>query len=150
MDQFLRPLSASRSPLLQWVAGPLVIVAICTWQFHSETQKARPDYFAVYLACAMLLVIYIFVTRKQNAKHADILDGGDFLRITIGALSEDVPISNIESIDAHKSGRLTIATLSLRATVRFGKDIAFFPLQKRNAAGDNEVVADLRARLNRR
>ena len=75
------------------------------------------------------------------------LDGGDFIRVAVGAVSEDVPLSNIKSVESTTQVRLTVAEIRLKVPGRLGREIVFFPLPRRNADGQNEVVANLRERI---
>jgi len=86
---------------------------------------------------------------RRHSKHEpdEVLDGGTFLRVRYGSVTEDIHVSNLQAVETSKFLRLTRVALLLRVPSRFGDVILFYPLQEQDSSGENAVVTSLRRRV---
>jgi hypothetical protein len=142
------PLMHKRTFWLKWGLPYAVVVAVLLWNFRGASD--RPDaYHAVELVVGIIaLVILYFVIRRQSREQPDeVLDGGRFLRVTFGNITEDIPISEIASVTAVKVLRVTRIVLFLRKPRSFGDTIEFYPVHKLDSSGRNEIAVNLERRV---
>jgi hypothetical protein len=143
------PLKPTRTFLSKWILPYVGIALILGWQIRKETLKSQPEYLAMAFVSALCLVIFFFAMRRQYKGDPDaVLDGGTFLRVSFGSESEDIPISSVREVETGKLFRSTKIALVLKEKSRFGEVIEFYPYQKKIPSGENEVVNNLRRRLN--
>lgn len=142
------PLMKKRTFLLKWALPYAIVAAVLAWQFREQMIEPTPDYLTAAVVSAAMLVILFFVIRRQNRHEPDeVLDGGTFLRVSYGRVTEDIPISNLQAVETSKLLRLTRVALLLRTPSRFGDVISFYPLQEKEPSGENAVAAGLRRRV---
>src|SRR5215813_15301642 len=105
-----------RTFFLKWVLPYMLVIAVLAWQFREQIQGTKSDYLLAALVSTAMLVILFFVIRRRSKDEPDeILDGGTFVRVSIGGVTEDIPLSNVEAIETSKLLRLTQAGLVLRS-----------------------------------
>lgn len=141
------PLTVKYSLWSQWVLPYTAVLLICLWELHDEAAKGRPHFGTVYFVCGLLCVILFFTIRKHAARRVEVLDGGTFLEVSVGAESEKVSFSNIERIEVQKFFRLTCIVLVLKVPGKLGQIISFYPIPTRDLSGQNEVFETLKRRL---
>ena len=132
----------------KWALPYAITLPVLVWSLYGESSKPKPDYISAGLALLALCVILFFVIKRQSRQLPDeILDGGTFLRVTFGSTTEDIAISDIASIEAQTIVRLTRIVLYLQKPSAFGDAIAFYPVQRRDSSGRNEVAVSLEGRI---
>jgi hypothetical protein len=120
---------------------------VVLWQWRREIAKPEQDYMSLSIVSLALMVILFFVIKRQSQHEPDeVLDGGSFLQLVYGKRVELVKLSDVADVQIQKVLRTTRVILHLRAPTGAGNTVAFYPDQKRNLAGDNEVAVALRAR----
>lgn len=145
----MTPLKKKRTFIWKWAVPYAVLVGVGAWQFHAELAKPKPDLLIEGAVGAMMFAILFFVIRRQSREEPDeVLDGGTFIRISYGGETEDIPISNLRAVETRTWIRLTRIGLLLGTPSKFGEVISFYPLQDKDASGENAVAASLRSRMN--
>jgi hypothetical protein len=133
---------------MKWGLPYAIVLAVLLWSLYRESNKPEPDYIAAALVLVAACAILFFVIKRQSRQLPDeVLDGGTFLRVTFGSTTEDIPMSDIASIEAENLVRLTRIVLCLRKPSAFGDTIAFYPVQRRDPSGRNEVTVSLAGRI---
>ena len=144
----MTPLMRKRTFWLKWGLPYAIVVAVLLWNFRGGSDKPNPDYaIEVVVGIIALIILYFVIRRQSKALPDEVVDGGRFLRVTFGSITEDVPISDIASVAAVKMLRLTRIVLYLRKPRAFGDTIEFYPIQKRDSSGRNEVAVNLERRV---
>jgi predicted permease len=144
----MTPLTRRRTFLMKWGLPYAIVLAVLLWSLYRESNKPEPDYIAAALVLVAACAILFFVIKRQSRQLPDeVLDGGTFLRVTFGSTTEDIPMSDIASIEAENLVRLTRIVLCLRKPSAFGDTIAFYPVQRRDPSGRNEVTVSLAGRI---
>lgn len=142
------PLKKKRTFLLKWGLPYALVAGVLGWQFRGEVTGEKPDLPIAAIVSAAMFVILFFVIKRQNKEEPDeVLDGGTFLRVSYGNVTEDIPISNLRAVETSKLLRLTRVALLLRTSSKFGEVISFYPLQDKELSGENAVAASLRRRV---
>ena len=144
----MTPLMRKRTFWLKWGLPYAVVVAVLLWNVRGRWDKPNSDHLVEVVVGIAAFVILYFVIRRQSRELPDeVLDGGRFLRVTFGSTTEDIPISEIASVAAVKMLRLTRIVLFLRKPRVFGDTIEFYPIQKLDSSGRNEVAVNLERRV---
>lgn len=140
----MTPLTPKRTVWMKWVFPYAAVLLVCVWNFH----ETRPDYMTAALVFIMMVVIMFFVSKQHNKQIPDqVLDGGTFLLVTFGRMTERIPFSNVASMDAQKIVRLTRIVLRLRERAAFGDTLTFYPFQDRDPSGRNVIAVSLQGRI---
>lgn len=141
-------LSRKRTFLTKWVLPYVFTVPVALWHFHEEGVKGEPQYVLLSSVWLTAAVILFFVIKRQANDYPDeVLDGGTFLRVVRGPSHEDFPFADLEVVHTSKLVRLTRLSLQFRTLTKEGRTISFYPLQEKNASGENAVAAALRRKL---
>jgi hypothetical protein len=140
----MTPLMPKRTVWMKWVLPYVLILAVFAWTFYDE----RPRYISAGLVLISMLVIMFYMSKRENKHMPDqVLDGGSFLQVHFGPVTEHIPLSNVLSMDAQKFIRVTCIVLRLREPASFGDTITFYPFQDRDASGHNAVAVSLQGRI---
>lgn len=90
----MTPLMPKRTVWMKWVRPYALILLVFSWTFYDK----RPDYISAGLVFISMLVIMFFVSKRQKKHMPDqVLDGGSFLQVTFGRVTEHIPLSNVAS-----------------------------------------------------
>ena len=144
----MTPLMRKRTFWSKWGLPYAILVAVLAWNVRGRWDQPDSDYAVEAVVGIAAFAILYFVIRRQSREQPDeVLDGGRFLRVTFGSTTEDIPISEIANVAAVKMLRLTRIVLSLRKPRVFGDTIVFYPVQKRDSSGRNEVAVNLERRV---
>lgn len=144
----MTPLMRKRTFLIKWVLPYVSITLVVLWQAYKESAKAEPNYGGLgFIWLALLVILYVFIKRQTNHEPDEVLDGGTFLRVVRGSLQEDIPFADLQAVDTTKLVRLTRLYLHFRKPTLQGPTISFYPLQDKNASGENAVAVALRGKL---
>ena len=144
----MTPLSRKRTFLTKWFLPYVATTPVALWQFHAEGTKAEPQYAVLGVVLVAMAVILFFVIKRQSNDHPDeVLDGGSFLRVVRGSSHEDIPFADLEVVHTSKLVRLTRLYLQFRTPTKQGRTISFYPLQEKDASGENAVAATLRRKI---
>jgi hypothetical protein len=142
------PLMKRRTFLLKWALPYALVTLVLAWHFREQISGSKPDYPTAAFVSAALFIILFFVIKRQSKQEPDeVLDGGSFLRVSYGNATEDIPVGNLQAVETNKLLRLTRVALVLRTPSSFGEVISFYPLQEKDASGENAVAASLRRRV---
>ena len=144
----MTPLKKKRTFLLKWALPYVLVAGVLGWQFRGELSGENQDIQTAAIISATVFVILFFIIKRQNKEQPDeVLDGGAFLRVSYGNVTEDIPISNLRAVETSKLVRATRVDLLLRTPSKFGEVISFYPLQDNDSSGENAVAANLRRRV---
>jgi hypothetical protein len=144
----MTPLTRRRTFLMKWGLPYASVLAVLAWRLSQEFNKPEPDYIAAGFVLVTTCAILFFVIKKQSRQLPDeVLHGGTFLRVTFGSTTEDIALTDIASMEAENIVRLTRIVLCLRKPSAFGDTIAFYPVQRRDPSGRNEVAVSLAGRI---
>ena len=131
-----------RTFLTKWALPYALCALVVLWQWYRDR-----DLQSLMFVSVMLCTILFVVIRRQSRNLPDeVLDGGTFLRFVFGKAIETVQLSDLVDVEVDKFLRTTRLVLHLRQPTRVGQTIVFYPLQDKNASGENVVAASLRAR----
>lgn len=146
----MTPLMDKRTFWWKWVAPYALVLAILVWSLYGDSSKPRPDHvLAAFLLTGSCVMLFFVLKRQSREQPDEVLDGGTFLRVTFASTTEDIPISEVARIEVDKIVRLTRIVLYLQKPGAFGDTIAFYPLQRRDSSGRNEVAVSLEGRIAR-
>ncbi len=140
---FKRGVWLSAAALIVFVAGPAALDGTL-WR------NPLPSAIAAGILCAAL--IYFFWRTQVHRLADEVQDCEDRLRVRRGRVQEDIPLSNVATVEVFSSGGLHRVTVRLRQPSRFGSRIDFLPQASlwSNLPAIKELAGDLSERARRR
>ncbi|HEY2463758.1 MAG TPA: hypothetical protein VGI32_06840 [Steroidobacteraceae bacterium] len=115
---FKRGIYLSAAALVAFIAAPSLLDG-------NLWRNPLPIALAVGILCVALL--YFFWNTQIHRLADEVLDGGDHFNIRRGRIEENIPLSQVSSVEVSSSGGFHRITILLRTASKFGRRIEFLP-----------------------
>ncbi|HUL19070.1 MAG TPA: hypothetical protein VLV29_07360 [Steroidobacteraceae bacterium] len=115
-----------------------------------QKPHAPPAFLLLLVPVIVAALVYALLRRLVLDLADEVYDEGDALRVRFGAEEERIPLQNIMNISYAGLTNPARATLTLRQSGRFGKEVAFSPVQRFFGPllrTSNPIVTDLIERV---
>jgi hypothetical protein len=115
---FKRGIWLSAAALIVFVAGPAALSG-------ELARNPVPSSIAISILCAALA--YFFWKTQVHRLADEVLDCQDHLKVSRGRVEENIPLSNISTVEVLSSGGFHRIALRLRVRTKLGQQIEFLP-----------------------